>query len=77
MLCVTSVNACGAQLSSTVHVGSCVAICRRPHNNAYNYAVSLCYLIDVYRVSLPSACTEEHYVLQPAFSGLHNASQGQ
>ena len=34
VLCVTSVNACGAQLSSTVHVGSRVAIC--PHNNAYN-----------------------------------------
>ena len=69
------INACGAHLSSTVYVGSRVAIC--PRNNAYNYVVSLCCKIDLYRVSLPSACTEEHYVLQPAFSGLHSASQGQ
>ena len=50
---------------------------RRPRNNAYNYVVSLCNKIDLCHVSLPSACTEEHYVLQPALSGLHSASQGQ
>ena len=70
MFCVSSVNACGAQL-----VGSRGTICT--HNNAYNYVVSLCCKIDLYRVSLPSACTEEHYVLQPALSGLRSASQGQ
>ena len=77
MLCVSSVNACGAQLSIIVYVGSHGTICRHPRNNAYNYVVSFCCMIDLYHVSLPSACTEEHYVLQPALSGLHSASQGQ
>ena len=68
---------CSFKHPGTVYVGSCAAIRRRPRNNAYNYVVSLCNKIDLCHVSLPSACTEEHYVLQPALSGLHSASQGQ